>query len=40
LEKELANLWSRRKIKKKVCAGHWLEIKWEIPVNNAGTYGI
>jgi len=33
LEKVLANLWSRKKIKKKVHAGREQEAKWEIPNN-------
>jgi hypothetical protein len=30
-ENGLANLWSRKKITKKPCAGHGQEAKWEIP---------
>jgi hypothetical protein len=29
--KDLANLWGRRNITKKACAGRGLEAKWEIP---------
>src|SRR5208282_5709160 len=32
LEKDLANLWSRKKITKKAHAGRGLETIWEIPV--------
>jgi len=32
LEKGLANLWSRKSITKKACAGRGQETKWDIPV--------
>jgi hypothetical protein len=33
LEKDLANLWSRKRIMKKAHAGRGQETIWEIPVN-------